>query len=211
VKFGSWKIVIVCALILSATVSVCQADTVYNFSIFNSSKWANDNHLNFIVSVCDEGQNKVSFLFENLSSASSSITDIYFDSGSILGSGSSISNSKGVSFSGGASPATLPGGENLTPAFARTPSFAADSNPPPPKNGINPEEWLKITFNLNTGESFDNVINQLGAGVFRIGIHVQSLPDGSSVSAINAVHTPELATIALMTLGSIAFSRRIKR
>lgn len=212
VKFGSWKICAVCALVLS-TAFVCQADIIYGFSIFNNADWASDSRLNFTVAISDEGQNKVGFVFQNSSLIGSSITAVYFDDKNLFKPTGDILNGSGVSFSTGAKPQSLPAGNELDPTFAKKPFFAADSDSPTSSNGINPGEWLKITFSLNAGKNFDSVIEQIDADSSRIGIHIQSLPNGNSVSAINSVTPnppviPEPATVALLALGSIVFIRR---
>jgi hypothetical protein len=204
------KLIAICVLVLSAAF-VCQAGIIYDFSIFNNAGWASDGRLNFTVAVSDEGQNEVGFVFQNSSSISSSVTDVYFDDDSLFGSAEDILGSSGVSFSAGANPQSLPGGQNLDPPFAKKPFFSADSDAPVSDNGINPGEWLKITFNLN----FDSVIEQIAAGNFRIGIHIQSLPNGDSVSAINGTIQnppviPEPATMSLISLGALSLIRRKK-
>jgi len=227
VKFGSWKICAICALVLSAAF-VCQADIIYGFSIFNDDGWAKDKRPNFTVAVSDEGKNEVCFVFQNSSYdlKDSSITAVYFDDKSLFKSTGDIAGSLGVSFSKGANPQSLPGGENLDPAFPKKPFFAADADSGKPKtsneasngktgNGINPGEWLKITFNLNPGVNFDSVIKQIDAGGCRFGIHIQSLPNGDSVSAINHIAPnppviPEPTTIALLSLGGLSLIRRKK-
>ncbi|MDD5134373.1 MAG: hypothetical protein PHP01_03055 [Phycisphaerae bacterium] len=193
------------------------ANAIYDFRIFNDARYEQDQRLNFTVTVSDEGQNQVGFLFENSSSISSSITAIYFDDDSILKRADSILESTGVNFSfGKVTPKSLPAGNNLTPAFPKKPAFSADSDSPTSHNGINPAEWLKITFTLNTGKNLDDVIDAIAKGGttsqnnLRIGLHIQSLPCGhDSVSAINNnTPIPEPATIALFALGSLIFIKR---
>ncbi|HBG77221.1 MAG TPA: hypothetical protein DDW84_00015 [Phycisphaerales bacterium] len=205
------KLITICILIMSAAF-VCKADIIYDFSIFNDARWASDSRLDFTVAVCDEGQGKVGFVFQNSSLISSSITAVYFDDDSLLKSVRDISSGPGVKFSAGANPGSLPGGNNLDPAFAKKPFFAADSDSPTSKNGINPGEWLKITFNLNAGENFDSVIKQITAASSRIGLHIQSLPKDDSVSAINnTTCVPEPATVAILSLsGLLAIWKRRK-
>ncbi|MBX9793296.1 MAG: hypothetical protein K2Y02_03245 [Burkholderiaceae bacterium] len=53
--------------------------------------------------------NQVLFKFRNVGPAASSITDVYFDDGTLLGI-ANVLNHGGVDFSQGASPANLPGG-----------------------------------------------------------------------------------------------------
>jgi hypothetical protein len=197
--------------------AVTYGNIIYDFHIFNDPTYENDLRLSFTVTVSDEGQNKVGFLFENFSSLRSSITDIYFDDDSVLNIADNILEGQGVNFSFGATPKSLPSGNNLTPPFAKKPAFSADSDPPTSPNGINPDEWLKITFTLKIGKDFDDVIDAIARGGttsqndLRIGLHIQSLPCDDSVSAINCiipVPIPEPATICLLTVGSLAFIKK---
>ena len=143
-----------------------------------------------IVGVTAESGNKVLFELFNKGRVDSSITDVYFDDGSLLGISSLIDKDEGtgghpgVDFSQGASPGDLPGGNTI--GFDVTAGFLADSDPAVPQNGINPGEWLGISFDLKTDASFDDVISQLGDGQLRIGLHVQSIGTiGGSESFVN--------------------------
>src|SRR5262245_61291118 len=91
------------------------------------------------VDVTSAGPNQVNFRFYNTGPLPSSITDVYFQDGPLLGI-SSISNMSGVSFAQYASPGNLPGGNMLSPAFVTTQGFSADSNAPVQPNGVNPGE-----------------------------------------------------------------------
>jgi len=134
--------------------------------------------------------NQVLFTFKNTGAAPSSITDVYFDDGTLLGI-ASITSSAGVSFSQDASPPNLPGGGSMTPQFQTTAGFLADSNTPVSINGVNPNEWLSILFNLQSSQTYANVLAALDsnhlnqAGDLRIGIHVQSFGNGDSESFVN--------------------------
>ena len=143
-----------------------------------------------LVGVTAESDTKVLFEFFNNGPVASSITDVYFDDGSLLGISSLIDKDEGtgghpgVDFSQGASPGDLPGGNTI--GFDVTAGFLADSDPAVPQNGINPGEWLGILFDLQSGASFENVISQLGDGRLRIGLHVQSIGTiGGSESFVN--------------------------
>ncbi len=199
------------------------ANMIYNFHIFNNSKYETDQRLNFTLTVTDEGSHKVGFKFDNSSTATSSITDIYFDTypnSGLLNTGNvTITNGLGVSFSKGASPTTLPGGAELTPKFDKTPEYSADSDSPVSHNGINPNEWLKLVFTLEDNRGIDDVIAEIAAGGstteenLRIGIHIQGLPNDDSVSAINCTQPqpiPEPATICLLGLGALSLVIRKK-
>jgi hypothetical protein len=105
-----------------------------------------------------------------------------------------------VSFSQGASPPDLPGGEDCVPDFDVTAGFSADSDPPAQPNGVNPTEWLDITFDLQSGQTFDDVVAQLNSGALRIGIHVQGFANGGSESFINDPTT----AVSLSSVGATA-------
>jgi hypothetical protein len=144
------------------------------------------------VDVTDPGNNQVLFTFNNAGPAASSITDVYFEDGTLLGI-AQITNGTGVDFSQGASPGNLPGGNSITPAFNASAGFTADSNPPVQPNGVNPGESLDVLFNLINGQTFDDTLAALAQtslfgnppGGLRIGIHVQGFADGGSESFVN--------------------------
>jgi len=164
-----------------------------------------DGETNLKVDVIDLGGNQVRFTFTN--NSSSSLADVYFDDGALLGI-ASITSSAGVSFSQGASPPNLPGGNLVSPAFVTTAGFLADSDAPVPHNGVSMGEWLAIDFTLKPGQSYNSVINALalpnhgGDGDLRIGLHVQAYPGNANESYINiASPVPEPETYALFMAG----------
>ena len=81
-----------------------------------------------------------------------------------------------------------------------------DSDPPVPKNGINPGEWLIVKFDLINDGTFINVVEEMYSGALRIGAHVIGFDDGSSESAVN--ESPEPVTLSLLGLGALALLRR---
>jgi len=136
------------------------------------------------------GANQATFHFINTGPNASSITDVYFDDGSLLGIASITDSGAGVNFSQGASPPDLPGGNGCDPDFHTVAAFTADSNPPTQPNGVNtPTEYLDITFSLQGGQTFDDVVAELSTGALRIGIHVQAFGNGGSESFINGPST----------------------
>jgi hypothetical protein len=133
------------------------------------------------------GSNHARFRFTN-NSAASSLTDVYFDDGTLLGI-SQIASSSGVNFSQGATPPNLPGGNNMTPKFETTQGFLADSDAPVSPNGVQHGEWLAIDFQLLPGKTFLDLLDSLalpaGGEWLRVGLHVQSFAGGFSESFVN--------------------------
>jgi len=172
------------------------------------------------VDITDPGGGRVSFRFFNTGPLGSSITDVYFADGTLLGI-AQIINGTGVSFSQGASPPNLPGGNLASPPFQTTAGFLADSNPPVAANGVNPGEQMTIIFNLINGKTFANTLAALNLGGapggLRIGIHVQAFVGGGSESFINRsppTNVPEPASllmfgIGMLGLGFLSYRRRI--
>lgn len=136
------------------------------------------------VNVSTYGTNQARFDFLNVGADASSITDVYFDDGALLGI-ATIVNGPGVSFSQGASPPNLPGGNNVTPPFQVTEGFLADSDPSVTVNGVNPGETLGIIFDLQTGKTFSDVLADLADGSLRIGMRAQAFAGGGGESFVN--------------------------
>lgn len=162
------------------------------------------------VDVTDAGGGQVLFTFFNQGPAASSITDVYFDDGSLLGIAALIDADEnggdpGVNFSQGASPGNLPSGNTASPPFVATAGFLADSDPQVQPNGVNPGESLGILFDLQGTQTFNDVLAELGDGRLRIGIHVQGFADGESESFINnKTPIPEPSTLLLLGSGLIS-------
>jgi hypothetical protein len=191
-------------IVLGLPAGVLRAAVVYPFEVFsNNGSYYNSPDLDLYVEV-SEGEGQAGFTFYNESLIDSSIARIYFDGGSLLGI-ADITEGAGTSFSQPATPGNLPGGNPLESPFVTTDGFSIGSEAPRPHSGVNPGEWVQITFDLISGGSFQSVIDELNTGALRIGIHVIALPDGSSEGAIAV---PEPATIFLLGLGALALLRK---
>ena len=159
--------------------------------------------------------NQVLFKFRNEGPVASSICDVYFDDGTLLGMAGVI-DSSGTSFSQGARPRDFPGGAALSPAFETTADFSADSDSPPQPNGVNPGEWVGIIFNLKPGKTFASVIEAIGLGLsnpwdensLRIGIHVQGLPDNDESDLFLHAPVPTAVLLGLLGLGAAGLKLR---
>lgn len=165
------------------------------------------------VEVTDIGvdANEVKFIFSNSGPDASAINAIYFDDGTLLGIASVDNSDDGVSFSQDAAPPDLPGGENLVPEFNVTAGFLADADNPAPTNGVNPGESVGIVFDLKSGKTFDDVIEDLQTRRLRIGLHVIDFESGGSESFVNVVPLPASAWSGmsmLVLLAGFAWVRR---
>lgn len=160
------------------------------------------------------------FTFNNIGANASSITDVYWDDGTLLGIAAvNVNNTGLVSFSALATPSNLPGANNISPAFVTTAGFSVDSNSPHlSQNGVNPGESLGVLFNLQTGKTYTDLLAALDAthrdqpGDLRIGIHVQSFSNGGSESFINTpTAVPLPAAVWLLgsgLIGMVGFLRK---
>lgn len=153
----------------------------------------------------------VDFTFRNSGPLASSITDLYWDDGSLLALGL-ITDGPGTDFGTPASPPDLPGGQNANPPFQTTAGFSADSNPPAQPNGVNPGEFVTVHFSLQAGRSTGDVISELASGELRIGIHVQGYASGGSEAFINNPNpVPAPAGVSALALAGLAAARRRRR
>jgi hypothetical protein len=157
---------------------------------------------------------KVSFTFTNAVGIASSISEIYFQDGPMLGA--ATLTQVGTDFTaGGAVPGNLPGGENLTPPFVATEVFSADAQGSPSLGIDTAADSLVMTFNLLNNKSFDDCVAALQSGDLRVGLHVRSIGDGGAPSDsfvnggnITSVPLPQAASLGLVGLVGLGLARR---
>jgi hypothetical protein len=162
--------------------------------------------------ISDAGGGTVDFKFLNNVGIASSITDVYFDDGTLLAI-ASISQSSGVSFSTPASPGDLPGGGAVN--FNTTAGFSVDSNSPTAPNGVDGgAEWMTVNFTLQGAQTFADTVASLQDGSLRIGLHVQAIGNnGESEGFVNNPPTvliplPTTAALGMAGLAGLAIRRR---
>lgn len=196
----SMKVVCLSALVMGVA-GRATAGPVYTF--FQITNNGNTNVGGQLKMEVNAGGPGVLFTFTNEVGTASSITDIYFDDGSLLAGPSVESQSAGVLFSSPASPGNLPGGGAV--GFVTSQAFSADSNAPVSANGVNAAiEWLTLGFTLQGTQTVDDVISELAAGTLRVGLHVQAIgTTGGSESYVNVVPLPGAAWAGLSLLGSM--------
>ena len=194
-------------LIVLADRSCLPASIIYPLEIFTSNGDYHDGSgLNLYVELTGRAAT-VDFGFHNDSLVDSSIARIYVEDTFLLGDGTIIEG-PGTSFTEQATPANIPGGQMLIPPVKRTSTFSIAAAPQPAHAGINPGEFVKVTFDLSNNATFADVAGALNGGDFRIGVHIIALPDGSSESAVNI---PEPATLLLIGFGAVMVRRSRKR
>ena len=154
----------------------------------------------------------IGFLIKNTGPGQSTINDIYFDDGTILGLAQILDDPEnGVDFDQPVTPPNLPGGGELDPPFEATQAFSVGSEPGV-SNGVDVGEELTLIFELLPGLTFEDTIQALIDGTLRIGLHVQNFPDGGSESFVNLppqiIPLPASAGLAMLGLGAVATRRR---
>ena len=176
-------------------------------TLFGFSKITNNGNTDvgsqLSVDVTAGASGEVLFKFFNNVGTASSITDIYFDDGTLLALATVTDSDNGPDFSAGANPGELPGANDASPDFNTTAGFSADSNTPITDNGVNAaNEWVAILFTLKGGQTFADTLAAIADGSLRIGLHVQGIaPQGGSDSYVNN-NTPVPEPISMLLFGT---------
>jgi len=192
------------------------ADMTYSFVNITANSLASAaiGEAQLAVKVSDYASGQALFTFMNSGPEASSICDIYFDDGTLLGIASILDDhgetNPQVLFSQYAKPKDLPGGNNMSPPFVTHEGFSADSDSPVQPMGVNPGESVGILFNLIDGQGYNEVIGALADGALRIGIHVQGFDNGQSEGFVNngpVVPAPGAALLGLSGFAMVGWIR----
>lgn len=142
-----------------------------------------------------QSSNWLNFKFSNSGPQASFIDGLYFSDAppSLLGGSPTFTYSNsGIKFSTSCAPGDLPHQWGTT--------YCSDADAPGPKNGVNPFEWVQVSYLLNSPATLATVLAGIEAGTFDIGIKVQGFAsDGSEWATISAV--PEPGTLLLLGVG----------
>lgn len=153
---------------------------------------------------------QAAFKFVNAAGGVNSfISEVYFDDGILSNIASMTDSGGGVAFvenvynaqseKWSIKPADLPGGNTITPPFEATQMFTTQSQTNP--LGVNPGEWLTLVFNLDTGTSYADVVDNLLDGDLRIGLHVQGIAGVTSDAFVNTVPLPASLLLGVFAVG----------
>ncbi|MHC4891212.1 MAG: hypothetical protein ACYTEO_17300, partial [Planctomycetota bacterium] len=164
-KRGSLFFAFMGAIVFSLPANVLQAVEDYPIDIF-SQNGLYYNDLDLYVEVSD-ATTVVDFTFHNASLIDSSLARIYFEACLFLGT-ATITNGTGTSFTQPAVPGNLPNANLIQPPFVAVSEFSISGTPPPSHEGVNPGEWVKISFPLINSGTYQGVIDELNAETLRI-------------------------------------------
>ncbi len=163
--------------------------------------------------------NSVRFIFSNYGSTSSSLTEIYFERPSdALGVMTMGPTGRDTEFVEGVDTRSqLPGSQEIGFEGVQVLVAAGNDN----SNGVNPGESVSFGYALNG--SWDDFVDDLESGEFRIGIRVQDISAlGDDASMVNcrgddcdpkmdptqSIPLPSAAGLGLLGLGVVASRRR---
>ena len=225
---GFVSLVLVFVFVLS-TEAQAALSAVYDFGVVEDNSLIADDiaaQLSLVVTdnettepIGGEDHNQVLFMFFNAGPLASSITDVYFEDGSLLLlaeiQDDPSPSPNPVYFGQPASPGNLPGAATLDPDFDATSAFTVDSENGSPgtlANGVGPGESLGLLYTLQFGKDFGDVITAIELGFtnpdpeepresLRISLHVQGIDGLTDDDSDSFILTPEPASLLLGSIG----------
>jgi hypothetical protein len=157
--------------------------------------------------VTDLGGGEVSFTITNNDGEPSFVAGVYFeDEADVLDDLASVVDGSGVDFEEGGAPPDLPSG--TVEGFDA--DWAVTAQSPAHNNGAQPGESVTIVFELESGVSFDDLIEAMTSGDLRVGVHAPAFDDRGNKSflANTEAVVPEPGALALLLAGLGAFALR---
>jgi hypothetical protein len=157
--------------------------------------------------VTDLGGGEVSFTITNNDGEPSFVAGVYFeDEADVLDELASVLDGSGVDFQEGGSPPDLPSG--TVEGFDA--DWAVTARPPSHSNGARPGESVTIVFELESGVSFDDLIDAMESGELRVGVHAPAFDNRGNKSFLASAEAvvPEPSALAMLLAGLGAFALR---
>ncbi len=156
-----------------------------------------------VMNVAELPADQVLFTVENAGTLPSSVTGVFLDdltTPMLAGLDDTTFTSTGVDFDRPTTAVEFPGGTSLTPAFVTSSDFSLITESA--AQGINPGEALQLRANLSPDTTTAQLLQQIQAGQFRIGLQTEAFATGGPASFVNlATPIPAPAAIALGSLG----------
>ena len=157
--------------------------------------------------VTDLGGGEVSFTITNNDGEPSFVAGVYFeDEADVLDDLASVLDGSGVDFQEGGAPPNLPSG-NVEDFDA---DWAVTARSPAHSNGAQSGESVTIVFELESGVSFDDLIEAMESGELRVGVHAPAFDNRGNKSFLAGTEAvvPEPGALALLLAGLGAFALR---
>jgi len=170
----------------------------------------------FTMDVTDNGSGQALFRLANSGAIQSTITDILFYDGSLLGISALKDRDDQISGLFGLSTVDFTAGvpfhpDSLPQYPAATFGTDRDSNGGV-GNGVDTGEWLEILFNLKANRTFADLLAELQSGQVYVGLHVQRIGTTGGSDWYESTPPPSAGvpdggtTICLLGLGLLALA-----
>jgi hypothetical protein len=209
-----WEMVLVFALLCAASVQA--TPVTFAFDRITANCPANIEGQLFVdVTATQSG---VNFNFRNAGPTLSTISEIYFYDGALLGIYSiddSLPNVDFENLGANVTPNNLP--DYKPDKLVLKLLAATEAVTPEPANGVKPGEWVSVGFTLKSGKTYQNLLDDMAAGEVSIGIHVKAINCAVNSSQVETLSDsfistaiPEPMTLAILGLGGLMLTRRQK-